>query len=198
MTQDTAANATYIALYLLAAATRAPYARAARKLPVRSDRRRRAEMLLLIPVSLGLMLLPLLEVFSPWLDGFEMGLPIWARVLGLFGFACSVAIHGWTHRVLATNWSPVLEIREDHNLVTTGPYRLVRHPMYAGFLLWAWSQGVALSNWLVLVAGVGTFSLMYLSRVRHEEALLREAFGAEYDAYVARTGRLFPWKGGTS
>jgi len=121
-----------------------------------------------------------------------MGLPMWARVLGLVGFAGAVATHGWTHKELATNWSPVLEIREDHCLITTGPYRLVRHPMYAGFLLWAWSQGFALSNWLILAAGVASFALMYLARVRHEEALLHEAFGAEYDSYVRRTGRLFP------
>ena len=192
MTSDTALNAVYIVLYFLAAATRAPYARAARALPVRAHRRRRTEMLLLVPVSIGLLIIPLVVVFSPWLDQYEMGLPVWARVLGLVGFAGAVATHGWTHRELAANWSPVLEIREDHCLVTTGPYRLVRHPMYAGFLLWAWSQGFALSNWLVLVTGVASFALMYLARVRHEEALLREAFGAEYNSYVGRTGRLFP------
>lgn len=192
MTSDAALNTVYIILYVLAAATRAPYARAARALPVRAHRRRTTETLLLVPVSIGLMILPLVSVFSSWLDHYEMDLPLWARVLGLIGFAGAVATHGWTHKELAANWSPVLEIREDHCLVTTGPYRLVRHPMYAGFLLWAWSQGFALSNWLVLVAGVASFALMYLARVRHEEALLREAFGAEYNAYVSRTGRLFP------
>ena len=64
--------------------------------------------------------------------------------------------------------------------------------MYASFSLWAWSQGFALSNWLVLVAGVASFALMYLARARHEEALLLEAFGAEYSSYMERTGRLFP------
>ena len=192
MSAEAAFNVAYIGLYLLAAALRAPYARAARSLPVRAHRRRLAETLLLIPVTLGLMIAPLVEVFSPWLDPFEMGLPTWARVLGLVGFAGAVATHGWTHRALSTNWSPVLEIREDHFLIKTGPYRLVRHPMYAGFLLWALSQGFALSNWVVLVAGVGSFSMMYLARVRHEEVLLLEAFGAEYSAYMGRTGRLFP------
>lgn len=192
MSADTAVNAAYIALYAVAAATRAPYARAARSLPVRAHRRRFADTLLLIPVSLGLMILPLVEVFSSWLTPFEMGLPMWARALGLIGFAGAVATHGWTHRELAANWSPVLEIREGHCLVKTGPYRLVRHPMYAGFLLWSFSQGFALSNWLVLLGGVATFVLMYVARVRHEEALLLEAFGAEYRSYMGRTGRLFP------
>jgi protein-S-isoprenylcysteine O-methyltransferase Ste14 len=192
MSADTAVNAAYIALYVVAAATRAPYAHAARSLPVRAHRRRLADKLLLIPVSLGLMILPLVEVLSPWLDRFEMGLPVWARVLGLVGFAVAVTVHGWTHRELASNWSPVLEIREGHCLIKTGPYRLVRHPMYAGFILWAWSQGFALSNWLVLVAGVASFTIMYVARVRQEEALLIEAFGAEYKSYMGRTGRLFP------
>lgn len=195
MSADTAVNAAYIALYVVAAATRAPYAHAARSLPVRAHRRRLADTLLMIPVSLGLMILPLVEVFSPWLERFEMDLPVWARLLGLVGFVGAVVIHGWTHRELATNWSPVLEIREDHFLIKSGPYRLVRHPMYAGFWLWAWSQGFALSNWVVLLAGVASFAIMYLARVRHEEALLLEAFGAEYQSYMGRTGRLFPaWR----
>jgi protein-S-isoprenylcysteine O-methyltransferase Ste14 len=192
MTPDTAVNATYIVLYVIAAATRAPYARAARSQPVRAHSRRLPDTVLMIPVSLGLMILPLVEVFSPWLDGFGMGLPVWVRAVGLVGFAVAVAIHGLTHRELASNWSPVLEIREGHCLIKTGPYRLVRHPMYAGFWLWAWSQGFALSNWLVLGAGVVSFLIMYVARVRQEEALLLEAFGAEYRAYMGRTGRLFP------
>jgi protein-S-isoprenylcysteine O-methyltransferase Ste14 len=121
-----------------------------------------------------------------------MGLPLWGRLAGLAGFAGAVWVHGWTHRELAENWSPLLEIREDHSLVTTGPYRHVRHPMYAGFWLWAWSQGFVLSNWMVLGAGVLSFAVMYLARVRHEEELLLEAFGEEYREYMSRTGRLIP------
>ena len=96
MTADTTANVAYVTLYVLAAASRAPYARAARTLPIQAHRRRVAETLLLIPVSLGMMILPLVEVFSPWLDSFEMGLPVWVRAIGLVGFAGAVAVHGWT------------------------------------------------------------------------------------------------------
>ena len=192
MSADTTVNVVYITLYVLAAATRVPYARAARRLPVRAHRRRTPETLLMIPVSIGLMLLLLLEVFSPWLGRFEMGAPMWIRVLGLVGFTGAVALHGLTHRELASNWSPLLEIKENHRLVTTGPYRNVRHPMYAAFWLWAWTQGLALSNWLVLVAGVASMAMLYLARVRHEEALLLEAFGDEYRDYMERTGRILP------
>jgi hypothetical protein len=60
----------------------------------------------MIPVSLGLMILPLVEVFSPWLDGFGMGLPVWARAVGLVGFAVAVAIY-----VTSTRTGKVWEVR---------------------------------------------------------------------------------------
>ncbi len=83
-------------------------------------------------------------------------------------------------------------IQPDHRLVTTGPYRLLRHPSYAGALLAAVGFGVALTHWTSLLAVLAGWAIGIAYRIRVEEAALRGAFGAAYDEYSARTRRLIP------
>jgi len=120
-----------------------------------------------------------------------MNLPESIRIIGIIGFAAAF-IHNWAHITLKTNFSPLLEIKEKQKLITSGPYRYVRHPMYSAFFLWALFQGILLSNWLVLFAGIASHALLYLFRIKNEEQLMIKAFGKEYKDYMKRTGRLFP------
>jgi protein-S-isoprenylcysteine O-methyltransferase Ste14 len=76
--------------------------------------------------------------------------------------------------------------------VTHGVYRWVRHPMYTAIFLFAIAQGLLLPNWFAGWAGLITFAALYLSRIGNEEKMMREAFGEEYQAYMRRTGRLWP------
>jgi protein-S-isoprenylcysteine O-methyltransferase len=83
-------------------------------------------------------------------------------------------------------------IQLDHRLVTTGPYRHLRHPSYTGALVAALGFGLALGHWtsaLVLVLG---WSAGIAYRIRVEETALRDTFGASYDEYASRTRRLIP------
>lgn len=112
---------------------------------------------------------------------------------GALAFAASLALFLATHRQLGRNWSQTLELREGHTLVTHGVYRLVRHPMYTAFFLWALAQLLLLQNWIVGPAGFIGFGLLYAFRVGREEAMMHEAFGAEYAAYVARTKQIIPY-----
>ncbi|MFC1977362.1 protein-S-isoprenylcysteine O-methyltransferase [Chloroflexota bacterium] len=182
----------FMVLYVIAAATRAPYAQKVKKFKVKTSKRKVIEILLMFPIALGLMILPLFYVFSDWLNSFNMDLPVWLRIIGVIGFAFAVFMHGWSHVALKTNWSPLLEIKEEQKLITTGPYKYIRHPMYTAFWLWAIFQGISLSNWLVLAIGILSFGIMYFARVKHEEQLMIEEFGEEYKAYMKKTGRLFP------
>jgi hypothetical protein len=80
-----------------------------------------------------------------------------------------------------------------HRLVTTGPYRRVRHPSYTGALLAAVGFGVALGHWTSLLAVAAGWLPGIAYRIRIEEAALRRAFGPAYEEYALRTRRLIPW-----
>ncbi len=101
----------------------------------------------------------------------------------------------WVHRALDTNFSPKLRIRADHAMITHGPYRWVRHPMYTSFLMLMGGYFLLSGHLLILVSGVGmVISILWL-RTRREEAMLLSHFGAPYRAYMGRTGALLPrWR----
>jgi protein-S-isoprenylcysteine O-methyltransferase Ste14 len=98
----------------------------------------------------------------------------------------------WTHRTLGRHWSGILELRENHRLISSGPYRHIRHPMYTGFFMML--SGVALlsANLLIALLQIGAFTATYLARVADEEAMMLDRFGDEYRGYMRRTGRLLP------
>ena len=108
---------------------------------------------------------------------------------------CALIVVAWTVRTLGRQLIPGLAILPDHVLITAGPYRWLRHPMYSGALaLWL---GAALGtlNWLLLaIWPMLVFGVR--SGLPKEEAMLRDKFGAQYDAYEGRTGRLLPRLGG--
>ncbi|OYW31830.1 MAG: methyltransferase, partial [Azorhizobium sp. 12-66-6] len=79
-----------------------------------------------------------------------------------------------------------------HQLVTSGVYARVRHPMYSAFFLWAVAQALLLPNLVAGLSGLVGFGILFAFRVGQEEAMMRETFGAQYDAYCARTRRIIP------
>jgi protein-S-isoprenylcysteine O-methyltransferase Ste14 len=98
-----------------------------------------------------------------------------------------------THKALGRNWSITLQIREKHELISHGPYALVRHPMYTSFLLMALGQAFLLANWVVGLAGLIGFAVLFCLRVDKEERMMLEIFGPEYRAYMDRTKRIIPY-----
>jgi protein-S-isoprenylcysteine O-methyltransferase Ste14 len=97
----------------------------------------------------------------------------------------------WTLRSLGPNLTDTVVTRQDHTLITRGPYRWVRHPFYDCMALFTISAALMMANWFVLAMGVVTFALLAL-RSRTEEQKLLERFGEPYRAYQARTGRFLP------
>lgn len=152
----------------------------------------REKALLLVSLT-GLGLIPLAYIatgFPAALDQAFSPVRAWA---GLLVFAAALALFHATHKALGRNWSVTLAVRQEHSLVTTGVYRFVRHPMYTAFWMWAIAQALTLQNWAVGPAGIIGFGTLYLLRVGREETLMRETFGAAWDAYAARTPRVIPF-----
>jgi len=136
---------------------------------------------------------PLLYLFSPWLDFADYDLPGWLGCVGTVVFAMALFLLWRSHADLGRNWSAILQIRQEHSLITDGIYRHIRHPMYAAHLLWAIAQGLLLENWLAGWAFLVIFVPFYLLRVPKEEKMMLEQFGQEYRQYISRIGRMIPY-----
>jgi protein-S-isoprenylcysteine O-methyltransferase Ste14 len=168
------------------------YARRSRRETVqRSDRGPRETALLLISLT-GLGILPLAYVATaiPHFAAYTFH-PIQAW-LGLFVAIAALVMFHLTHRALGRNWSVSLDVRENHQLVTDGIYRRVRHPMYSAFWLWAIAQALLLPNWVAGFSGLVGFGILFFGRIAREERMMLEPFCDSYRAYMARTGRVFP------
>lgn len=141
---------------------------------------------------IGMMILPLIVLFTPYLNQFSLNIPNEMRVFFLVISIFNILLFVKVHADLGSNWSMILEIRDNHTLVTSGIYQNVRHPMYTHLWLWVISQGIILNNWVVLVYGVIAWGLLYYLRVPKEEEMLMKKFGDEYKDYMGRTGRVIP------
>ena len=93
---------------------------------------------------------------------------------------------------MGRSWTPTLGLREDHQLVTDGIFKFIRHPMYAAHLLWALAQPLILTNWIAGYSFLIAQIAQYWLRIGQEEAMLIEEFGHDYPEYMERTGRFFP------
>jgi len=182
----------YISGFLLAAAIRLWYTQEYRR-KIKEERWKPAldTWLVYLP-ALGMFILPGIYVLTPFLAPADYTLPELAGWIGAGLFVSALFLLWRSHADLGANFTPVAEVQEGHRLVTTGVYQYIRHPMYASHFLWAFAQPLLLWNW---VAGFGlliTFIPLYVVRVHVEERMLAARFGAEYEKYMERTGRIFP------
>jgi protein-S-isoprenylcysteine O-methyltransferase Ste14 len=167
--------------------------RRSRKTPIQRSARDTREIVLLGASLTGLGIVPYVYLAT--------GFPRFAEYpfipaqgwLGAFVYLCVLGLFYRTHRDLGHNWSVSLDVREGHTLVTTGVYAHVRHPMYSGFWLMALAQLLMLPNWVAGPAGLIGFGILFFGRVGREEAMMLDAFGEKYRAYMQRTARIIPW-----
>lgn len=171
---------------------RYPHARRSRRSPKARKASGILERVLLGISTCGLGVLPAIYVFTPLLQFADYPLQPWQPWVGGATFAAALWLFRQTHATLGRNWSVTLEIRQQHSLVTDGIYGRLRHPMYSAFWLWALAQALLLPNWVAGPAGIVGFGTLYLLRVRREEQLMLDVFGADYRAYMERTGRIIP------
>jgi protein-S-isoprenylcysteine O-methyltransferase Ste14 len=142
--------------------------------------------------GLILWLSPFVYLINPaWMAWSKVGLPEWARWLGVgLGLLCVLGIY-WLFSSIGSGITPTSATRREHQLVTSGPYRWVRHPLYTvGSSLFV-AFGMTADNWFIALLGVLAFIGMAI-RTPKEEANLIAKFGDEYREYMKRTGRFLP------
>ena len=140
---------------------------------------------------LGVMTASLYIIAPDGLQWAGLSLPIWLRWIGIGLGGITVLLFGWIHWALGKNWSMPVIIRDDHTLITNGPYRYVRHPMYSTIFVWALAYFLISANWLIGGSWLG-LGLTAVAGAADEEEALMEIFGERYQAYARRTGRFWP------
>jgi protein-S-isoprenylcysteine O-methyltransferase Ste14 len=171
---------------------RVPHDKKSATTKISKDYQTPREKILLAGVAIGVMLLPLLGMFTPILSFADYEFNALSFAAGSIFLALNVWLFYRSHADLGSNWSKTLEIRDNHQLVTTGVYSKVRHPMYSAIFLYVVAQALLLPNWIAGPAGLIAFSTMYFMRVSFEERMMLERFGDDYALYVQRTKRLIP------
>lgn len=116
---------------------------------------------------------------------FDLAWTLVALVAAGFAFCCWARVH------LGQMWSANITLKEEHRIIDTGPYALVRHPIYTGILLAGWATAIFHSNPLGFI-GAGLLTAGFYLKARREETLLTTELGAAYQRYCLQVPMLIP------
>ncbi|WP_375165915.1 protein-S-isoprenylcysteine O-methyltransferase [Chelativorans sp.] len=172
---------------------RYPFERRAKRVRVVKESRSLSDSIGLAAALFGLAVFPAFYLLTDFPERADFLASLWSIAAGALLFALALWVFRISHKALGRNWSITLEIRDQHNLISTGPYALVRHPMYTSFLLMAVGQFLLLSNWIVGLVGLLGFATLFFLRVDKEEHMMLESFGPQYRDYMERTKRIIPY-----
>jgi protein-S-isoprenylcysteine O-methyltransferase Ste14 len=126
-----------------------------------------------------------------WVDFAQIDAPSWLRLTGVAISLAGLAMFGWMFHHLGLNVTPTSMPRANATLVTTGPYRWIRHPMYSAALILVTAVTLLTANTVVAIGGIVMFALL-AARSHLEEQRLVEKFGDAYRTYQRDTGRFLP------
>jgi protein-S-isoprenylcysteine O-methyltransferase Ste14 len=145
----------------------------------------------ILPLLAGFYLLYSVDLRYSWLGTFFVPHTPPVQWLGVVIMAAGLAIACWARIHLGTNWSGVVTLKEGHELIRTGPYRNIRHPIYTGILIAFFGNILQLGQ----VRGLITLAIIWLSfyiKARREESFLRQEFGPKFDEHIQHTGMFLP------
>ena len=151
-----------------------------------------SRLLHIVPLGFAFLLLGLDETPVPWLDARVFPWALWEFWSGALLTAAGLLFAVWARRHLGRNWSATVTVKEDHALVESGPYALVRHPIYSGLLLAFIGSALALGEWRGLLAVLIVLWALW-RKLQLEELWMLEQFGERYRAYRQRVRALIPF-----
>lgn len=150
-------------------------------------------IVLLRIVGLAILLPVIAYIVNPnWVNWARFEPPTWLRLVAVAIGAVNTVLVYWMYRSLDTNVSPVEEARENATLVTSGPYRWIRHPLYTFGMISLVALTFMSALWWIGVLAVPLVIFFVRWRIPREEANLVEVFGDAYRDYMKRTGRFLP------
>ena len=189
-----------IVLYTLFSIIRIEYYRKARKANYRTviEEKRRYAIWLSIFICYEVATF-FVHILSPETLGWgALPLPVWLRLTGAGLGVVALVWFVWIHQTLGNNLSVKIRIKESQYLVTSGPYRWVRHPMYTAFYLLHVAAFLLTANWFIGATWLAGLTAIIFLRVSREEAMLLARFGEAYSLYAENTGRFLPRMRGLS
>ncbi|HEV8319305.1 MAG TPA: isoprenylcysteine carboxylmethyltransferase family protein [Vicinamibacterales bacterium] len=127
---------------------------------------------------------------------FAEGWPAGPRVVAMVAVICAIAgilFSLWAINTLGKQWSFSARVIEGHQLVTHGPYAIVRNPIYASMALWLVALALTFATPARLAIALSLYVVGTLMRVRAEEELMRATFGEQWEDYRRRVPALIPW-----
>lgn len=151
-----------------------------------------SRMLHIVPLAVAFILLALPSPPVWLLDMRFVQQATWPLVLGGLLTLAGLLFTVWARVHLAGNWSGIVTIKRDHELVVEGPYRIVRNPMYTGLLLAFAGTALWRGDWQGVLAFVVASATLW-RKLRVEERVLQKQFGHAYDAYRRRVRALIPY-----
>lgn len=171
---------------------RFPHEQVRRKQEVSSYRAKLRESVLVSVVFVGMYLIPSIILFKPLSTPIDIGGSTYLLLPGIIIDVMGLYMFWRSHHDLGRMWSPVLETRPGHTLITSGVYAYVRHPMYTSIYLMVIAQAFLLPSFIAGVSGFICFTILYVFRVPDEEKMMVGLFGDEYKQYCKRTARIIP------
>ena len=183
-----------ILIYCIFSVIRIRYQVSARKaglITVISESRKYSILLSLL-ICYEVLTLFLFLLYPESLDFAALPLPLWLQILGIIIGIAALILFIWVHRHLGKNFSINLKIFSEQQLVDTGPYRLVRHPMYTAFYLLHIAAFLITANWFIGITWIAGLTIIIFLRIGREEKMMLEIFGNRYRSYMQRTGRFLP------
>jgi len=146
--------------------------------------------------GIGMWLSVLVFLINPrWMAWGQVLAPAWLRWATVGVMVLCISLLYWLFSSLGNNVTTTVAIRHEHTLVTSGPYRWIRHPLYTFGFLFFIAFSVMAANWFMLIVMLVSFAVI-MARTPIEEQKLEETFGDQYRTYMQRTGRYLPCVGG--